>query len=120
MEEKFKRNLLKLGFLGQEVFRKTIEVGAKEGWTFYLLGGEEGIPEKTRDNVLKDYPDAKIIGCQEGFFKDKSEEEVITEINQLQPNILFVATGHPRQEKWIYNHKNELKVDVAFGQRRNF
>ena len=120
MEGKFKRNLLKLEFLGQEVFRKAIEVGVKEEWTFYLLGGEEGIPEKARDNVLKYYPGVKIIGCQEGFFKTKSEKDVIAEINQLQPNILFVATGHPRQEKWIYNHKNELKVDVAFGQRRNF
>ena len=119
MEENFKRSLLKKEYLGQEVFRKAIEVGVKEGWTFYLLGGEEGIPEKARDNVLKDFPDAKIIGCQEGFFKTKTEKEVIDEINKLQPNILFVATGHPRQEKWIYNHQKELKVDIAFGQRWN-
>ena len=117
--ENFKKDLLKLEFLGQEVFRKAIEVGVKEGWTFYFLGGEEGIPERARDNVLKDFPNCKIVGCQEGFFKTKSEEETIREINELQPNILFVATGHPRQEKWIYNHQKELKVDLAFGQRWN-
>ena len=105
---------------GQEVFRKAIEVGEKEGWTFYFLGGEEGIPEKARENVLKDYPNAKIIGCHEGFFVTDKEEDVINEINQLQPNILFVAIGHPRQEKWIAKHKDELKVDLAFGQRWNF
>lgn len=105
---------------GQEVFRKTIEVGEKEGWTFYFLGGEEGIAEKARDNVLKYYPNAKIVGCHEGFFVKNSEKEVISEINKLQPNVLFVATGHPRQEKWIYKHQSELKVDIAFGQRRNF
>ena len=105
---------------GQEVFRKTIEIGCNENWTFYLLGGEEGVPEKVRDSVLKDFPDAKIIGCQEGFFVTKSEKEVIDEINRLRPNVLFVATGHPKQEKWIYNHQKELKVDIAFGQRWNF
>ena len=104
---------------GQEVFRKTIEVGEQEGWTFYFLGGEEGIPEKARDNVLKDYPNSKVIGCHEGFFSKDKEEDVIAEINKLQPNVLFVATGHPRQEKWIYKHKKDLKVDIAFGQRWN-
>lgn len=102
------------------MFRKAIEVGEKEGWTFYFLGGEEGIPEKAKENVLKDYPNAKIVGCHEGFFKNDSEQNVIDEINRLQPNILFVATGHPRQEKWIYNHKDELKVDLAFGQGGTF
>ena len=121
MEENCKENLLKLEYLGQEVFRKTIEVGEKEGWTFYFLGGEEGIAEKARDNVLKDYPKAKIIGCHKGFFEDdKDEKNVLAEINNLQPNVLFVAIGHPNQEKWIYKFKDELKVDIAFGQRRNF
>lgn len=118
--ENYKENHLKQEFLGQEVFRKAIEVGEKEGWTFYFLGGEEGIAEKAKENVLKDYPNAKIVGCQEGFFTTKSETAVIAEINDLQPNVLFVATGHPRQEKWIYKHKDELKVDLAFGQGRNF
>ena len=69
---------------------------------------------------MKDYPNAKIIGCHNGFFDENSEKDVVAEINQLHPNILFVAIGHPRQEKWIDKHTDELKVDVAFGQRRNF
>jgi N-acetylglucosaminyldiphosphoundecaprenol N-acetyl-beta-D-mannosaminyltransferase len=104
---------------GQAYFRKVIEVGTHEGWTFYFLGGEEGIAEKARDNVLKDYPNCKIIGCHEGFFEKDSEEEVIKQINELQPNVLFVAMGAPIQEKWIYKHKSELKVDIATGQRWN-
>ena len=114
---KIQKKPFKARIPGQEVFRKAIEVGEKEDFTFYFLGGENGIAEKARDNVLKDYPNAKIVGCHEGFFKNNSEKEVVEEINRLQPNILFVATGHPRQEKWIYAHKNELKVDLAFGQR---
>ena len=41
------------------------------------------------------------------------------EINSLEPNVLFVAMGAPLQEKWIAKHRDELKVDVAAGQRRN-
>ena len=33
---------------------------------------------------------------------------------------MFVATGAPRQEKWIYNHRKELRLDVATGQGGTF
>lgn len=105
---------------GQAYFRKVLEVGEKEGWTFYFLGGEEGIAEKAKENVLKDYPNCKIIGCHEGFFVTDTEENVIEEINKLSPNVLFVAMGAPRQEKWIYKNKDKLKVDIATRTRWYF
>ena len=66
------------------------------------------------------YPNAKIVGYHEGYFKEDSEEKVIEEINSLQPNVLFVAMGAPRQEKWIYENKDKLKVDIAAGQGGTF
>ena len=105
---------------GQMYFRKVLEVGEKEGWTFYLLGGKGDVPALAAENVKKIYPNLKIVGYHEGFFENDSEEEVIKEINELKPNVLFVAMGAPIQEKWIANHKHELKVDVAAGQGGTF
>ena len=105
---------------GQSYFRKVIEVGEKEGWTFYFLGGEEGIALKAKEKIEKDYPNIKIIGCHEGFFEIDKEEAVIEEINNLQPNVLFVAMGAPIQEKWIFKNKDKLKVDIATGQGGTF
>lgn len=105
---------------GQAYFREVLRRGEKEGLTFYLLGGKPGVPEKTRENLLKIFPKLKIVGVHNGYMTDEQEKEVIAEINSLQPNVLFVATGAPRQEKWIYNHRNELKVDVATGQGGTF
>ena len=79
-----------------------------------------GIPEKTKKNLEKIYPNIKIVGVHDGYMDEQTEKEVIEESNTLQPNILFVATGAPRQEKWIYNHQKELKVDVATGQGGTF
>ena len=81
-----------------------------------MLGGKPGIPEKARDNLLKIFPNVKIVGVHHGYLNPDTEREVINEINTLKPNVLFVAMGAPKQEKWIYAHKNELKVDVAAGQ----
>ena len=105
---------------GQSYLRKVFEVGEKEGWTFYLLGGEGDVPKKAKEHLETIYPKCKIVGYHEGFFEKDSEESVIEEINSLKPNVLFVAMGAPRQEKWIYEHRNELKVDIAAGQGGTF
>ena len=105
---------------GQAYFRKVLEVGEKEGWTFYLLGGKGDVPKLAVQNIKKIYPNLNIVGSQEGFFETASEDEVIKQINELQPNVLFVAMGAPIQEKWIAKHQKELKVDVAAGQGGTF
>ena len=80
-------------------------------WNYYL---------NQHQNIKKIYPNLNIVGYQEGFFETASEDEVIKQINELQPNVLFVAMGAPIQEKWIAKHQKELKVDVAAGQGGTF
>lgn len=116
---KLQKNPLKQRIPGQAYFRKVLEIGEKENWTFYFLGGKGDTVQKAVENVKKVYPKIKIVGSHEGFFEEHSEEEVINEINQLQPNVLFVAMGAPAQEKWMDKHKDELKVDVAARARWN-
>ena len=111
---------LKQRIPGQAYFRKILEIGEKEGWTFYLLGGKGDTVIRAIENIKSIYPNIKIVGSHEGFFEKKSEQEVISEINSLKPNVLFVAMGAPAQEKWIYEHKYELNVDVAAGQGGTF
>lgn len=105
---------------GQAYFREVFRMAELEGWTIYLLGGKGDVPIKAKEKLEKDFPKAKIVGVHEGFFEENSEEEVIEEINKLKPNVLFVAMGAPRQEKWIYKNKEKLKVDVATGQGGTF
>lgn len=102
---------------GQSYFRKIIELSNEKGYSIYLLGGTPGIPEKAKENLEKLFPNVNIVGVHHGYFADESEEkQVIDEINNLQPNVLFVALGAPRQEKWIRDHRHVLHVDVATGQ----
>lgn len=117
---KLQKKPLKQRIPGQAYFRKILEIGEKEGWTFYFLGGKGNTVDKAIQNIKKIYPQIKVVGSHEGFFEESSEETVIQEINTLKPNVLFVAMGAPAQEKWIYAHQNELKVDVAAGQGGTF
>lgn len=117
---KLQKKLFKERIPGQAYFREIFRVAEKEGWTIYLLGGKGDIPFRAKRKLEEDFPKAKIVGVHEGFFEKDTEDDVIKEINELKPNVLFVAMGAPRQEKWIYKNKEKLKVDVAAGQGGTF
>ena len=108
---------LKERIQGQKYFRKIVSEGEKLGWTFYILGGKDDTPKKAIENLKKIYLNLNIVGYHEGFFENEEDEnKVIEEINNLSPNVLIVAMGAPKQEKWIYKNKEKLKVDIACGQ----
>lgn len=117
---KLQKKPFKTRIPGQMYFRNVLKIAEKEGWSVYLLGGKDDVPKLATENILKLYPNLKVAGYHEGYFEKDSEEIVIQEINSLQPNVLFVAMGAPIQEKWIYKHRNELKVDIAAGQGGTF
>ena len=110
----YKKKRLKQRIPGQAYFRKIFELSEKDGITIYILGGTEEVIEKAVQNLKKKYPKSHIIGYHHGYLQNEQmENDVIEEINKLKPNMLFVAMGAPKQEKWIYKNRNRLKVDVA-------
>jgi N-acetylglucosaminyldiphosphoundecaprenol N-acetyl-beta-D-mannosaminyltransferase len=90
----------------------------------YLIGAEEGIAEKTKEVLEKKYPQIGIVGAEEGISKESTAEEnekLIERINAKNPDILFVAFGAPKQEKWISENIQKLpSVRVAMGVGGSF
>lgn len=85
----------------------------ENGLKLFLFGGKEGVAETAAENILKKYPNIRIVGRQNGYFKDSSE--IISKINETSPDFLFVCLGAPKQEKWMYEHKDQLNCKVMMG-----
>ena len=82
---------------------------------FFLLGGKPGVAEDAAKNIIRDYPGVEISGFRHGYFSPDEEKDVIEQINSSSTDILLVALGAPKQEKWIHKHKADLKVKVCIG-----
>ncbi len=93
---------------------------AKSGKKIYFLGSTKKSNTKTKENIKKLYPNIKIVGKyidiqiknDGGLIKyDKNtNQKIIDDINTNQADVVFVAFGYPKQEKWIYENKNQLKT----------
>lgn len=88
---------------------------AQYGMSVYLFGSKPGVAEAAGEEIVRRYPGVKIAGCADGYFDDEKEKQIIADINEKKPDLLFVCLGAPKQEKWLSDHKDELDFGVAMG-----
>ncbi|MBO5791760.1 MAG: WecB/TagA/CpsF family glycosyltransferase [Lentisphaeria bacterium] len=88
---------------------------AEKPYRIYLFGGAPGVAQKALGNARNLKGKAEFVGCADGFFKEKSEEEIFSELAELKADILLVALGVPKQEEWIHSHLDRMPGCVAIG-----
>ncbi len=67
--------------------------------SFYLVGGEEAIIQKTINLLTSKYPNIAIVGQRNGFLKNQREKDaLLIDIGLKRPDVVFVAMGSPKQE----------------------
>ena len=112
---KYLKKPLKERAAGYDIARLLLQKLNYTDHKLFLFGGKPGVAELAMENMKKDYPQLNIVGTRNGYFGEEDEDEIIAQINESGADILFVCLGAPRQEKWIYKHKDRLKVKVAMG-----
>lgn len=98
---------------GTDFTPKVLDAAQQNGLSVYLLGAQLGRVVSCRANLLRQYPNLKIVGLHHGYFTADDEQDVIRDINAKKPDILLVALGTPRQEKWISKNARCLNVGVC-------
>jgi len=90
-------------------------MSAQKGYRVFFLGAAPGVAEIAADRMRLRHPGCHIVGTRHGYFPADSDEIVAHEIAEARPDILLVAMGIPRQEKFIYQTMKIIKAPVAIG-----
>ena len=100
---------------GFDLVQELMKISPARGIKFFLFGAAPGIADKAKLKAEQLYPGIKIVGTRNGYFKPADEPEIISQIKNSRPDILLAALGVPKQEKWLFKYKDELKVPVSIG-----
>lgn len=104
---------------GSDLFPNLCRLAAGKGYRVFLLGAAEGVAAKAAINLQNKFPGLIIAGTYSppfGFEKDEKElQNILRIVTEAKPHILIVGLGCPKQEKFIYNYKDELNVPVSLG-----
>ncbi len=100
---------------GVDLVATLCQNSAKTGTRIFFFGAAPGIAAEAADKMRERFPGTHIVGTRDGFFQPADEPQIISEIKAARPDVLLVAFGIPKQEKWIQQHKAALGVPVLIG-----
>lgn len=94
---------------GCELWLKIIASLYQEGKSFYLVGSKQEVIENTVTKLKDEFPGIQIANYRNGYIKTEEEkQELIADIAQRKPDVVFVAMGSPKQEllmeEMFYKH----------------
>ncbi|OPZ83043.1 MAG: putative N-acetylmannosaminyltransferase [bacterium ADurb.Bin429] len=105
---------------GCDLVERLARLSAERGYRIYLFGAAEGVADAAAAALVEKYPGVHIAGTRNGFFSEDEEVKIVQAINRAKPDILFVALGIPKQEKFIRKHFELLRAPVMIGVGGSF
>ena len=88
---------------------------AKKGKGVFLFGAKPGVAETAGQKLCEKVPGLIISGTRDGYFKPEDTDDIINQINESGAAVLWVCLGAPKQENWMAENKDKLKVGVMLG-----
>lgn len=97
-----------------------LKTAETNNWKIGILGGRPDEVATRRSNLMKMFPKLENVYCWHGYFDDSDEEKFLNDIKVKNLDILFVAMGFPKQEKFIYSNKDKNLAKVLIGEGGTF
>jgi N-acetylglucosaminyldiphosphoundecaprenol N-acetyl-beta-D-mannosaminyltransferase len=105
---------------GSDLVVRLAELSHRRGYRIYFLGAGPGVAQKAAENLKKIYPGLQVAGCYAGSPTPEETETIIRRISPTRPDILLVAYGAPKQDKWIAHNLERLRIPVCLGVGGSF
>lgn len=108
---------LKERVTGADLVPALAELASQKGYSIYFFGAGPGIAQKAAEILQQRYPGLKVAGVASPPYTSVQEMDrtALDDIRAADPDILLVALGNPKQEKWIEMHGRHLGVPVIMG-----
>jgi N-acetylglucosaminyldiphosphoundecaprenol N-acetyl-beta-D-mannosaminyltransferase len=100
---------------GFDLVKNSLDFDFGRKLTLFFLGSKPGIADAAAVNLKRNYPSIKVVGCRDGYFTESEEGEIISQINEANPDILLVALGAPKQEFWIDKNYSCINARICIG-----
>ncbi len=86
---------------------------AEHGYQLLLLGGADGVADRAAESLRKQFVKLNVRGIYGG--EVALNKGLVAEINQVKPDVIFVAFGHGKQEKWLSENLKNIPASVGIG-----
>jgi N-acetylglucosaminyldiphosphoundecaprenol N-acetyl-beta-D-mannosaminyltransferase len=103
---------------GADMVPELVRLSGRKGYTIFLLGATPEVAEMAERQMQIMSPGVRVVGRMSPPVRplnDFDNEPILAAIEEAHPDILLVAFGSPKQEKWISRNRHRLNVPVCIG-----
>lgn len=83
----------------------------------FLLGARPDVNERAAGMIEKRWPGVVVVGRDSpalGFERHESENDrILAKVAAVEPDLLVLGLGAPKQELWIHRHRDAVRAKVA-------
>ena len=94
---------------GSEFIFSLCRLAQENGQGVYFFGAKEKVNQRSVEILKRRFPKLNVAGRSNGYLDESEMPKLIDHINDSRAEILFLALGSPKQEKWFAAHKNQLR-----------
>jgi exopolysaccharide biosynthesis WecB/TagA/CpsF family protein len=105
---------------GIDLAQRVLELAADKGLAVFFLGAADGVAAEAARKQAGLQPGLRVAGARHGYFSPAEEDDVVREVRHSGARILLAALGAPRQEVFLYRHRDRLGAAVALGVGGSF
>jgi N-acetylglucosaminyldiphosphoundecaprenol N-acetyl-beta-D-mannosaminyltransferase len=98
---------------GMDLVPALLAEAAERGQSVYFYGTTDDVLQAIVERAHRELPHLRLVGtCAPPFraLTPEEEEAHVAAINAADPDLLFVALGCPRQERWMAAHRGKIKA----------
>ncbi|WP_345975114.1 WecB/TagA/CpsF family glycosyltransferase [Sulfurimonas sp. HSL3-7] len=95
---------------GMDLMPDLMKISEEKGLSIFIYGSTDNVLEEIVSKAKQEFPNLEL-NVYSPPFRTLSEEEknnIVSMINDKNPDLVFVALGCPKQEKWMAEHKNKI------------
>jgi N-acetylglucosaminyldiphosphoundecaprenol N-acetyl-beta-D-mannosaminyltransferase len=108
---------------GPELFAEFFRATEGRGYRHFFYGGRPEMLDELVRRIKTNHPDTSIVGAYAPPFRaltPAEDAEVVSMINNAQPDLIWVGIGCPKQERWIDAHRTAFSRGVMLGVGQAF
>ncbi len=103
---------------GADMMLALSQLSVSRGYTHFFYGGLPGVAEELARRWQVYFPELQVVGTYTPPLRPLyvlEEVQIIEQINQAKPDIIWVGLGGPKQDVWMADHRSALTAPVLIG-----
>jgi N-acetylglucosaminyldiphosphoundecaprenol N-acetyl-beta-D-mannosaminyltransferase len=101
---------------GADLMWALCALAEEHGYSSFFFGDTDEVLERLKSKLCGQFPGLRIAGAYSPPFRPLSTEEndaIVKRINDAKPDVLWVCLGLPKQERWIFANRQNLRVPIV-------